>query len=122
LKVSITAKYDPVLAVYRLSLGGGAAYLHAEMQTSIASDSPHDNGPDEQCQAQVKGQCREKRRKNTSGQHQHTMSQRSVDRPVHICAQRNDVLLSAMPGQSLNLFSTIASRGLFPSLIVLALA
>ena len=67
-------------SVDRLSLGVGAAYLHAGIQNSKASESPHDDGPDEQCQAQVKGQCRENRRKNTSDQHQHTMSQRSVDR------------------------------------------
>jgi hypothetical protein len=67
-------------SVDRLSLGVGAAYLHPEIQNIKASECPHDDGPDEQCQAQVKGQCRENRRKNTSDQHQHTMSQRSVDR------------------------------------------
>jgi hypothetical protein len=67
-------------SVDRLSLGVGAAYLHTGIQNSKAAESPHDDGPDEQCQAQVKGQCRENRRKNTSDQHQHKMSQRSVDR------------------------------------------
>ena len=53
--------------VYRLSPGLSAAYLHPEIQNSISSERPHDDGPDEQCQAQVKGQCRGKRRKNSSG-------------------------------------------------------
>jgi hypothetical protein len=47
-------------SVDRLSLGSGAAYLHSGIQNSISSDSPHDNGPDEQCQAHVEGQYREK--------------------------------------------------------------
>jgi hypothetical protein len=66
--------------VYRLSPGLSAKYLLSGIQNSISSESPHDAGPDEQCQAQVKGQCRGKIRTNTSGQLHHTMSQRSVDR------------------------------------------
>ena len=47
------------------SLDLSAAYLHSVIQTSITPDSPHDDGPDEQCQAHVEGQCREKREKKS---------------------------------------------------------
>ena len=50
-------------SVHRLSLGLSAAYLQTGIQTSISPDSPHDDGPDEQCQAHVEGQCREKEEK-----------------------------------------------------------
>ena len=45
--------------VQRPSPGDHAAYLHAEMPTSISLDSPHDNTHDEQQKTQVRGQYRE---------------------------------------------------------------
>ena len=45
--------------VYRQSLDPRAAYLQAEMRTSKTPDSPHDDSPDEQCKAHVKGQYHE---------------------------------------------------------------
>ena len=55
--VNIEKKQKKKNAVDRQSLDPSAAYLHPEMRTSISSDSPHDDGPDEQCQAHDEGQC-----------------------------------------------------------------
>ena len=45
--------------VQRPSLGDDAAYLLAEMPTSISSDSPHDDGFDKQKNTHIRGQYRE---------------------------------------------------------------
>ena len=65
--------------VYRQSLDLSAAYLHPEMRTSITPDSPHDDGPDEQCQAHVQGQCREKvKRKHDIVEHHSDRARRCL--------------------------------------------
>ena len=61
--VNIEKKRRRKNAVDRQSLDLSAAYLHAEMRTSITPDSPHDDGREEQCRAHVEGQYREKEKK-----------------------------------------------------------
>ena len=63
--VNIEKKRRRKNAVDRQSLDLSATYLHTEMRTSISSDSPHDDGPDEQCQAHVEGQHRKKKIKKS---------------------------------------------------------
>ena len=43
--------------VQRPSPGDHAAYLHTEMPTSILTERPHDDGSDEQCEANIESQC-----------------------------------------------------------------